>query len=283
MTNYLLMNGQLVPREQVTVNPYDLGLIRGYGVFDFLRTYGGRPYALDRHADRLLSSAAQIGIEHPWSREQIIGWARELLARNVPHANDAGIRLVLTGGPTDDGFSPGGRPTLLGMVEPLPVYPDEHTARGITLLPFEHLRDIATAKTTNYVRAISLMPEWRRRGAMDALYTCQGNVLEATRSNFFAFIGDTLVTPRENVLLGTTRRTVLTIARDRFKVEERTLTLEELKDATELFITGTTRKITPVIGLIGVNLFRVHSDAPGKNTLSLMKRFAEYVANNETV
>src|SRR5207302_6439636 len=84
------------------------------------------------------------------------------------------------------------------------------------------------AKTTSYLAAICALKEAKRRHAADALFVNeQGHVLEATRSNFFIFRGDTLVTPRAGVLIGITRNVVLELARSRFPIEERPILLDE--------------------------------------------------------
>ena len=109
-------------------------------------------------------------------------------------------------------------------------------ARGIKVITTRLQREAPEAKTTNYMAAVRALKEAARHDASDALYVNeQGHVLEATRSNFFIFRGDTLVTPLDGVLFGVTRNVVLELARGRFLIEERPISLDELIQADEAF------------------------------------------------
>ena len=123
---------------------------------------------------------------------------------------------------SDDGILPSGKPTLAVLITKLPERDMERFARGYKLITTRFQRVSPEAKTTSYVSAVRALKEAARQGAEDALFVNKrGQVLEATRSNFFMFIGDTLITPREGVLIGITRNVVLELARGRFNVEER--------------------------------------------------------------
>ena len=114
-----------------------------------------------------------------------------------------------------------------------------------------------------------------RRGATDALFVNErDHVLEATRSNFFIFRGDTLVTPNRGILLGITRNVVLELARGKFPIEERPILLDELALADEAFITSSSKEITPVIQIDD----RIIGDGkPGQRTYQLEQLFIEMV------
>lgn len=282
MPAHVLFNGELVERQRASYDLHDLGMIRGYAVFDYLRTYAGRPFCLNGYMTRLASSADQLGIRIPWSVADLSAMVRALLEAN-PAADGAerSVRMIISGGVTPDGFTPPSSPTLVGMVESVPVYPAEHTERGVGLITAEYMRPFPTAKTTSYIMALTLLPKWKELGAADALYVSNGAVLETTRSNFCAFFGNTLVTPRDNVLLGRTREVVLALARDAFAVEERPLSVEELSHASELFITGTTRRVTPVVTLNGAPVGRVAPDRPGANTVRLGQMFDLFAQEND--
>jgi branched-chain amino acid aminotransferase len=105
-----------------------------------------------------------------------------------------------------------------------------------------------------------------------------GHVLEGTRSNFFVFRGDVLVTPREGILLGVTRNTVLDLARGRFAIEERPILLAELAQADEAFITSSSKEITPVIQ---IDDLVIDAGKPGPRTSELEQRFIEMVARGD--
>ena len=155
----------------------------------------------------------------------------------------------------------------------------ERFAQGIKLITTSLQRTAPEAKTTSYVSAIRALKEARRQQATDALFINEhGHVLEGTRSNFFIFRGDTLVTPREGILIGITRNVVLDLARGRFPIEERPIRLEELRQADEAFITSSSREIVPVVQ---VDELLIGSGKPGKPTYELEQRFIEMVERGE--
>jgi len=102
--------------------------------------------------------------------------------------------------------------------------------------------------------------------------------LEATRSNFFIFRGDILVTPRRGILIGITRNVVLELARSKFAVEERPILLEELALADEAFITSSSKEITPVVQ---IDDLIIGDGKPGRRTYELEQRFIEMVERGE--
>ncbi len=151
----------------------------------------------------------------------------------------------------------------------------ERFTRGYYLITTRLQREVPEAKTSNYTAAVRALKEAARRGADDALFVNgQGHVQEATRSNFFIFRGQTLVTPREEVLIGITRNVVLDLARGRFPIEERPILLEELALADEAFITSSSKEIVPVVR---VDDQVIGNGKPGPHTAELEQRFIEMV------
>ena len=271
------VDGRWVHPDEATVSINDIGLLRAYSVFESLRTYDRRPFHLDEHLDRLYSSAEQIELDIPWSREEISALVREAIARN-PYRH-ASIRILVTGGVGEDGILPSGKPTLSVLITPLPERDMERFARGYKLITTRFQRVSPEAKTTSYVSAVRALKEAARQGAEDALFVNeQGHVMEATRSNFFIFKGDTLITPRENVLIGITRNEVLELARGRFNVEERPILLEELAQADEAFITASSKEIMPVVQ---IDDLVIGNGKPGPRTTELEQRFIEMVKRSE--
>jgi branched-chain amino acid aminotransferase len=271
---YCFKNGEIVPYEEAWVHISDLGLLRSYAAFDYLRTYNGRPFRLPDHLNRFRNSAGGLALQLQYSDEEIAGIITELLARSgLP---EAGVRLVITGGNSPDSVTMV-EPNFFIAVEKLPQYPPECWQEGVKLITSEYLRDIPAVKSTGYLNAIKLMPLVKRHSAHDVLYCHDGRVLELTRDNFFLFEGDTLVTPRENILLGITRMVVLELCRDVIPVEERTVRTSELARATEAFLTGTTKGVMPVVQLDDTV---VGNGKVGPNTRKLMDLFRKYTQRN---
>jgi branched-chain amino acid aminotransferase len=267
------IGGKWVHPHEATLSINDIAVLRGYSVFESLRTYDWHPFHLDEHLLRLYRSAVLIEIEIPWSSEQIANVVREVIARNA--YRHATIRLLITGGESEDGILPSGKPILAVLITPLGERDMGRFARGYKLITTSLQRVSPEAKTANYVAAVRALKEAMRRNADDALFVNeQGQVLEATRSNFFIFRGDTLVTPREGILIGVTRNVALELAQGRFTIEERPIPLEELPLVDEAFVTSSSREITPVVQ---INDLTIGNGKPGPRTFELEQRFIEMV------
>jgi branched-chain amino acid aminotransferase len=271
------VNGSWVHPHEATLSLNDVGVLRGYSVFEALRTYNRRPFHLDEHLDRLYRSAELIELAVPYTRGEIAAIVRELIARN--QYRHAAIRILVTGGESEDGLMPSGKPGLAVLITPLGERDMERFARGARLITSRLQRVTPEAKTANYVAAIRALKEAQRRGASDALFVDErGHVLEATRSNFFVFRGDTLVTPRASILLGITRNVVLALAAGRFPIEERPISLDELPHVDEAFITSSSREITPVVQIDDLT---IGDGRPGPRTCELEQRFIAMVEDGE--
>jgi branched-chain amino acid aminotransferase len=271
------VGGKWVNPQDATLSINDVAVLRGYSVFEALRTYDRRPFHLDDHLKRLYHSAVILDLPIPWSADFVSGIIFEAIVRNsYKHAS---IRLLVTGGESEDGLTPTGQPTLVVMITPLGERDMERFARGIRLITTRLQRESPEAKTTNYIAAVRALKEAARRGASDALFVNEAEqVLEATRSNFFIFRGDTLVTPHEGILHGITRGIVLDLARDRFPIEERPIQLAELSLAGEAFLSSSSREITPVVQ---IDDLAIGDGKPGPRTYELEQRFIEMVESGK--
>jgi branched-chain amino acid aminotransferase len=266
------LNGKYVPLDQACLPLTDLGILRGYGVFDFLRTYNGVPFRLREHVQRLQKSAKLIGLSLPWSTEDIEAIAQDTLGRN--HFPEADIRIVVTGGSSTDFITPLGEPSLMVMVTPVSQYPREYHEQGIKVITVQTERFLPTVKSLNYISAISARQQARQNNAVEALYVNQqGHVLEGTTTNLFVFRGSQLITPKENILNGITRATVLELAKNRFEIVEQPIYYSDLNNCDEAFITSSTKEIMPVVQ---IDELAISNGKPGENTQLLMHLFHEY-------
>lgn len=273
---YCYLNGKIIILNKARISPNDIVILRGYAVFDFMRTYNGKPFLLKEHFDRLRKSAEELNLKVPCSELTIKKIIKTLLIKNK--MEEAGIRIIITGGITEDSMSPGLTPTMLILTEKLKKLPENVYTEGAKLITFEYQRDIPLAKTTDYLIAVKLQPIRRQNKAIEVLYTKNGLILECTTSNFFIFKGNTLITPKNNVLIGTTRNFVIKLAkRVKFQIEERDLSLKELKSANEAFITATTKEIAPIIR---INDQKIGNGKVGKNTKILMELFLKNTKKN---
>ncbi|MEK7610895.1 MAG: aminotransferase class IV [Patescibacteria group bacterium] len=251
----------------------DLGLQRGWGVFDFLRTYSGQPFQLSVHVARFLRSTKGSLINLNKSAEELTQLVNRLIARNSV-VGSVGIKLFATAGNSRDGLTGGKKPTFGIMLLPLHRYPRATYTRGIKLGIYRELRTNPEVKSTNYAAVLVKMAVEKRRGFDDILYVGTNNVVyESARSNFFALINGTWITPKEGVLPGITRKLVIGLSRKRYPVREGVLTLAQLKKAGEAFITSTEREVMPVVK---VGSFRIGNGRVGDKTKQLMADFHRF-------
>ncbi len=267
------IDGQWVHPHEATISINDTAVLRGYSAFESFRTYYRQPFHMDEHLARLYRSAALIDLDIPWPQEHVASIVAQVIERNA--YRHATLRILVTGGLTEDSILPTGQPTLAALITSLGERDMERFARGIKLITVRYQRAMPAAKTTSYVTAIRALKAAARQDAADALYVDEnGHVLEATRSNFFIFRGDTLITPREDVLIGVTRNTTLALARERFIVEERPILVDELAQADEAFITSSSKEITPAVQ---IDDLLIGNGKPGPRTWELEQRYIDMI------
>ena len=282
----------------------DVGWLRGYGVFDFMRTYIGQIFRWPANWRRFTNSAKRLGLKVPVTEseaEKLIYQLIKKLAPRLPDEasakagsfsgvgkiEDVGIRLALSGGPAiDDGLiqPDPNKPTFAILIEDTHGLPEKLYQTGAKLITFDYQRPVPEAKNFNYLWAIKLAPEKKKQGAVEILYTAEGKVLECATSNFFLIKGNKLITAKNDILLGITRKVVLELAKSprdlvsgkKLIVEERQVKVSELKIADEAFITAANKKILPIIK---INSQKIGSGHPGPITKQLMKLFDDYTKN----
>lgn len=267
MTELLcIVNNEFVPLSHAALPVSDLAIQRGYGVFDFFRTAHGKPVFWEAHLGRLERSCAEMRL--PIDRAGLLASLRDLVARNG--LADSGIRITVTGGCSPDAYSIA-PPNVVIVQQPLALPP----ATPLRLITWEHQRQLPHVKTIDYTMAIYLRKHVQDRGADDVLYHSGGMLRECPRANVFVVLADgTLVTPAQGILAGITRGHVLKLAGELVSTLERDVSLAELRDAREAFITSTSRGVVPVIQVDGLP---VANGQPGPVTLSLMKRFEKHL------
>ncbi len=266
----LYIDGDFIEAKDATLPVTDLSILRGFGVFDYLRTYGGTPFQLGAHLRRLQHSAALIELACPWDIEQLAEIVLETLRRN--HLDEAGIRIVLTGGDSPNGFMPVGKSRLLVMAGPLQTLSASSYERGECVATIDQARILPEAKTINYIPGITAQIKARRRvaDAIEAIYIVDGKVIEGTRSNVFIYNDDRWITPAEGLLLGVTRAEVIKLLGD--AIELRDIPLEEFYAADEVIVTASTKEILPIVT---VDNMTIGAGTPGENSKRLMRRWRE--------
>jgi branched-chain amino acid aminotransferase len=236
---YTVLDGRLSPSSEATIPATDEGFLRGDGAFEVLRSYGGHPFALTEHVQRLLRSAQ--GIRLP--EVDVLAIEREVgQLVEARGDDDFAIRIVLTRG---------GR--RLVMSEPLGDY---KPSVRLALVQYQPTLVLDGYKTLSYAANMLTNRLAKERGFDEALLvTPGGEVLESpTASLFWSPDGETLVTPTLDGILASITRAVLL---EGMPIEERVTTREELAAATEVFLCSSVREVQAV-GAIEATVY----DAP---------------------
>ena len=252
---WMFLNGQFVKEEEGSLPISDLAIQRGYGVFDFFRTVQHVPLYLDDHLSRFYYSAHKMRLAIKLLPNELKDIILTLIQKNnIPQS---GIRLTLTGGFSQDGYTISA-PNLFITQQPL----QPPLQKSIKLMLHDYQRELPDVKTLNYLMGIWLQPFIKERGADDVLYFKDGLMRECPRSNFFIVTPqNVVVTPAKRILKGITRKRVLELAGKHFAAEERDITVKDLQQAKEAFITSTTKLITPVTQINDLEIDSLHSNA----------------------
>jgi branched-subunit amino acid aminotransferase/4-amino-4-deoxychorismate lyase len=241
----------LVDPGRPAIHADDEGFVRGRAAFETIRVYGGRPFRLDRHLDRLEASVERLGIGAP---------ARAELERLVEGAlrqagePEAVLRLYCT-----PGREASSEPVALAMVATLPPELDETRARGLKLqtldLGIEASWPLGGVKSTSYALNMIALDAARAAGDDDTLFLGRdGVVLEGTTANIWWRSGTTLFTPSLGlgVLAGVTRAVILESADGLgYEVREGAFALDDLLAADEAFLSSSVREVMPVVAVNG--------------------------------
>jgi branched-subunit amino acid aminotransferase/4-amino-4-deoxychorismate lyase len=273
MKKYCYVNGKIVEINKPQVALNDLSVLRGYAVFDFARVSNGVPLFWQEHLARFRRSAKTIGLAVSLPDAEITKMVQKLLQKNK--VKNASARLILSGGPTDDGITPRGKPILSILIEDEYRLPNSVYKLGAKLMTTDYERLFPEAKTTNYLLAVSLQKKKRAAKALEILYTKNGKVFEASTSNLFMVTGKKIITPKAEVLPGITRaKTIMLAKKAGYEVEEREVLLSEVRKADEVFLTATNKDVTPIVK---VDDLVIGAGKPGPVTQDLLYRYCELV------
>lgn len=262
---YIYLNSDFVEADKAVVHVSDLAIQRGYGIFDFFRVMDNVPLFLEDYLDRFYASAATMRLDVPLNRQAFKSTLFELIKRN--NLPMSGIKVILTGGYSPDGYQIG-KPNLIIQQTALKFPPDTVQPEGVKVITHEYVREIPNVKTINYITGIWTQKKMVEQGAADVLYHMRGEVSEFPRCNFFIVKQDgTVATPSKNILHGVTRKHVLDLAAKKFTVKEEVITLDDVHQAREAFLTSTTKRIIPIVQ---VDDKRIGDGKPGAATLTLL-------------
>jgi branched-chain amino acid aminotransferase len=294
MAEIVYLNGQLVPRSEARVSPFDHGFLYGYGLFETMRAYDGQIFRLDRHLTRLRRSAEILGLAHNviarqssqgsegTARQSLEAACLETLAANK--LKDARVRLTVTPGEGDMTPDPGtcsGLTVLITARNLIPLPPEKYELGFKAVLSSVRRNSqspLSRLKSTCYLDNVLARMEAKAAGCDEAILLNEWGLLaEGSTSNIFLVNEGMLVTPslQSGVLAGITREAVLEIAQAlNVRREEREVELRELMNADEAFITNSILEIVPVTWFDGKP---ISTGKPGQLTKKLMAAYGRLI------
>ncbi|MEX2142305.1 MAG: branched-chain-amino-acid transaminase [Pirellulales bacterium] len=275
----IFISGKLYDKDDAKISVYDHGLLYGDGVFEGMRSYGGKVFRLEQHLERLWNSAKAIALEIPLSRPAMAKAVNDTLAAN--NIADGYIRLVVTRGAGSLGLDPNrtSHPQVIIITDHIALYPDDFYQNGLEIVTASTMRNHPAAlspriKSLNYLNNILAKIEGLQAGCVEALMlNHKGEVAECTGDNIFLVRNNVLLTPPTDagILEGITRDALIELARKaNYEVREVSLTRHDVYIADECFLTGSAAEVIPVVK---VDRRKIGTGVPGPVTKDLIERF----------
>lgn len=266
------LNGKFVSEDEISISPRDLGFARSYAVHDFIVTYNHKLFKVSEHVDRLFTSAEIIGLRIPWSKTDVVTWIQQTLDKNDLDGEKT-MRIYITGG-VSTSMHQADIPTILIMVSRRVFYPATVYENGVRVTAIEHMRPFPQAKSNFYIAGVKELSKIENEDIVEVIFYNDKQVLEGAGTNVFAVINNELTTTATNIVEGVTRNTILEIAHLPIPVRVRDFTIEELENATEVFLTGSHSEVR---GVVQINGKVVGDGKVGNITREILKQYREYV------
>ena len=272
MPGVVYLNGQFLPRERATLSVDDRGFIFGDGIYEVTRIVNGRLFEPDRHMRRLMYGLQGIGIDARLTPEEIIDIHYRLIQENGLTSGEGTVYLQITRGaaPRTHYFPPAGTPPT--VFQSASAFTPNHALReqGATAITYPDIRwSRCDLKTVNLLGAVLAKQQAVASGSLEAVFIRDGVITEGSHTNVFGVIDGELRTyPRSNYILpGITRDVVLELAiEEGVNVREMPILQQDIGRLEELFVTGTTSDVTPIVQLDGRP---IGAGTPGRITRQL--------------
>jgi D-alanine transaminase len=249
------LDGEYVALREARISPLDRGFLFGDSVYEVVPVFADRMFLFKEHFDRLARSLREIRIENPHDHEGWLAIVEQLIARNG--GGDMYVYVQVSRGQEygrNHAFPAIVKPTVFAMASPLPVFTDELRNAGLSAITVEDFRwGRCDIKSTALLANVLMKQQAADAGANEAIIVRDGEVLEGSSTSVFIVKGGVVATPPNDhrILPGTTRDAALAIAKECAKVEIRKITLDELRNADEVWISAATRDVLPVTRVDG--------------------------------
>jgi len=282
----LYVDGNWVEPGVAAVLPEDRGYNFGDGVYEVVRIYKGKMFQWNGHIARLYRSAREIKMDLPWTGEELLAIARELMEKNgITAADDAILYLQISRGyaPRQHDIPTEARPVLMGFVRKK-ERPLAEMKSGLAAQLVSDIRWLrCDIKSLNLLGAVLAKQEAKDAGAQESILHRDGIITECSAANLFAVKNGELYTHPANhlILHGITRQVVIELAKENnIRIHEEAFDIAFLNQADELFLTSTTAEVMPIISVDGKP---VGSGQVGPVVQKLQALFEEHISSEVLV
>ncbi|WAA10077.1 D-amino-acid transaminase [Fervidibacillus albus] len=274
---YMLLNGELIERSEGKIDIEDRGFQFGDGVYEVISVYGGHPFALNEHLDRLFESARKIYMNIPYSKTELEDGIKRLLQKEKK--NNCYVYMQFSRGTSIRNHIIPKTATgtlIIYLLDAKQI--DEWKQKGIKTVITEDIRWLrCDIKTTSLLGNVLVKQKAVEKNASEAILHRDGVVTEGSSTNVW-IVKDRLIRthPADHFILnGITRREILSICENhQFRCMEQRFTVDELLEADEIFITSTTLEVMPVVEVDGQ---KISGGKPGPITRKLQSLFEQEI------
>jgi D-alanine transaminase len=277
MSSVVYLNGEFLPRSEAKLSVDERGFFFGDGVYEVTRAIEGRLFESARHMKRLARGLSELRLTPAVTFDEIEAISLELLERNDILKGEGTVYLQITRGaaPRTHHFPPSSTPcTVFLSAQRFTVAPEKR-ANGVAVVTYPDIRwSRCDLKTVNLLAAVMAKQHAVDHDVFEAVFVRESAITEGSHTNVFGVIDGELRTyPASYLILGgVTRDVVLELARELgIPVNETPFHLHDIPRLQELFLTGTTTDVMPVVSIEGVV---VGDGAPGKVTMALYDALA---------
>ena len=279
MPDVAFVNGRFLPLADAMVSIEDRGFQFGDGIYEVIRTYGGRPFELEAHLTRLDRSAHALNLRQPYSHQQWTQHIREGIRRAAFPEAKVYVQITRGVAPRDHAYTSDLSPTVVMTVREFRPLSPSVSAAGVEAMTIEDIRwGRCDIKSVNLLANVFARQQAKQAQMFETILIKDGQVTEGAVSNVMVVQNGTVITAPEGprILSGVTRTVVLQVARQEgIHVQERYCSQADLYDAAEVFLTGTTIEI---LGVIRIDGKPIGDGKPGPVTQMLAKQFLERAA-----
>lgn len=264
---YCYFKGEVVDESKSSISIHNVGVQRGFGVFDLFRGRNSKPTFMEDHLDRFDRSQQFLGLDWLIEKEEIREAVDALQRKNGFKESTFKLMLLGDGSEAEKTLKP-----FFYITNPdLTIHRNPESA---AIILHEYLREYPEIKSINYLTSNYLHRKRMKANAIDIIYHKCGQISEASRSNVFVVRDGEMITPKSNILAGITRKNILAIANDIAKIHVQELALDDFKSADEIFITSTLKEVLPIVEVDGV---KVGDGRIGSISTQVIKRFSDHL------